>query len=95
MRWDRKYYDSDLIEVTWQVGPLEDGKEVVMVYQTNMNTPDFYTDANGRQMIKRVLNEEGWKALLLFVIDKNHKRICKNEKKIHLENVCSSPGICR
>ena len=53
----REYIDNDITEVTWQVGPLVDGKEVVMVYNSDVLNNDFYTDANGRQMMKRVVNE--------------------------------------
>ena len=49
---------ADVTEVTWQVGPLVDGKEVVMVYNTDLDTREFHTDSNGRQMIKRTYNED-------------------------------------
>ena len=49
---------ENITEVTWQVGPLVDGKEVVMVYSTDLDTREFHTDSNGRQMIKRIYNED-------------------------------------
>ena len=52
----RTYLDQEHVEVTWQVGPLNDGKEVVVLFNTDLNTSDFYTDANGRQMMQRKLN---------------------------------------
>ena len=51
------------MEVTWQVGPLDDGKEVVMVFSTGLNTSDFYTDANGRQMMKRTINKDSYEKI--------------------------------
>ena len=50
---------ENVTEVTWQVGPLVDGKEVVMVYSTDLDTTrEFHTDSNGRQMIKRTYSED-------------------------------------
>ena len=50
--------DSDSIEFEYVVGPIpvKDGigKEVVLTYETDFkNNKTFYTDANGRQMMKR------------------------------------------
>ena len=59
----RTYIDQDYVEVTWQVGPLVDGKEVVMVFNTGLNTSDFYTDANGRQMMRRELNKDSFEKI--------------------------------
>ena len=50
--------EDNVTEVTWQVGPLVDGKEVVMVYSTDLDTREFYTDSSGRQMLKRTYNED-------------------------------------
>ena len=54
----RTYAGSDITEVTWQVGPISEGKEVVMVYNSGLEVGDFYTDANGRQMIRRVFTSD-------------------------------------
>lgn len=54
---------SPLIEFDWVVGPLpiEDddvGKEMITRFLTDLNTKGtFHTDANGRQMLKRVFNQ--------------------------------------
>ena len=49
---------EDVAEVSWQAGPLEGGKEVVVVYSSDItDTEDFYTDANGRQMVRRRYSE--------------------------------------
>ncbi|KAI1305362.1 Lysosomal alpha-mannosidase [Halotydeus destructor] len=52
---------NDQIEFDWVIGPIpvEDniGKEVISYFTTDLNTAGvFYTDANGRQMVKRVRN---------------------------------------
>ncbi|XP_048480276.1 lysosomal alpha-mannosidase [Plutella xylostella] len=49
------------VEIDWVIGsiPIEDniGKEIVAMYNSNMiNNGEFYTDSNGRQMLKRKLN---------------------------------------
>ncbi|KAG7306829.1 hypothetical protein JYU34_008275 [Plutella xylostella] len=49
------------VEIDWVIGsiPIEDniGKEIVAMYSSNMiNNGEFYTDSNGRQMLKRKLN---------------------------------------
>ena len=50
----RSYVDTLETEIVWQVGPIPGGKEVVVVYSSNMETGGlFYTDANGRQTIER------------------------------------------
>lgn len=58
----RVYREENHIEFEWMVGPIpvEDGigKEVVSrFYSTIQNDGVFYTDANGRQMIKRTRNK--------------------------------------
>ncbi|XP_026724554.1 lysosomal alpha-mannosidase-like isoform X2 [Trichoplusia ni] len=57
-----KLYDElNYIESEWVVGPIpvadEIGKEYVIKYETNiLNNGEFYTDSNGRQMLKRKLD---------------------------------------
>ncbi|VVC89214.1 unnamed protein product [Leptidea sinapis] len=55
----RLYEESPLVEVDWVVGPvpIDDGlgKDVFLRYSTDLdNFGTFYTDANGRQTIKRI-----------------------------------------
>lgn len=57
----RVYQENDYIEFDWMVGPIpindEIGKEVVSRFYSKIRNNDtFYTDSNGRQMIKRVRN---------------------------------------
>jgi lysosomal alpha-mannosidase len=57
----RTYEDEDYIEFDWIVGhlPIENnvGREIVTRFETDLkNEKVFYTDANGRQMVKRMFN---------------------------------------
>ncbi|XP_045462132.1 lysosomal alpha-mannosidase isoform X1 [Harmonia axyridis] len=57
----RMYKEENVIEFDWVVGPLpsEDtfGKEVINRFQTDLSTnATFYTDSNGREILKRVRN---------------------------------------
>ncbi|CAG2183227.1 unnamed protein product, partial [Oppiella nova] len=59
----RVYADEEYVEMEWTVGPVpvDDniGKEVITRFETNFeNNKEFYTDANGRQNVKRVRNSE-------------------------------------
>ena len=56
----RTYPETDQAELTWQVGPISGGREVVVVLTTDINNTggQFYTDANGRQMMRRVLRRD-------------------------------------
>ncbi|KAL0809393.1 hypothetical protein ABMA28_011582 [Loxostege sticticalis] len=54
----RLYRGEEFLEIEWVIGPVpigsDLGKEVVSVFATNItNSGDFYTDSNGRQMMKR------------------------------------------
>lgn len=58
----RLFPKLDLIEFEWLVGPIPvgdgQGKEYITQYITDLHTDrTFYTDANGRQMLKRVWNQ--------------------------------------
>ena len=55
----RLYVDSVDVEVEWLVGPIPIsdgiGKEIIAQYSTPVQSKgEFYTDSNGRQMLKRV-----------------------------------------
>ncbi|ESO12627.1 hypothetical protein HELRODRAFT_62270, partial [Helobdella robusta] len=53
----RLYKGAKHFEIEWTVGPIPDdkGKEVVSSFETSIKSQNiFYTDANGRQMLKRV-----------------------------------------
>ncbi|CAG2117424.1 unnamed protein product, partial [Medioppia subpectinata] len=57
----RVYEDEEYVEIDWTVGPIpvgdNIGKEVIVVFDTNLqNNKEFYTDANGRQNVKRTRN---------------------------------------
>ncbi len=57
-RW---WKELDFLEITWTAGPINIkdglGKELVLKYGTNLSTgSSFYTDANGRELQKRVLD---------------------------------------
>ncbi|GAB1602915.1 lysosomal alpha-mannosidase-like [Argonauta hians] len=57
----RLYKSSDFVEVEWTIGPIpikdHQGKEVIVSYHSNLTTNNiFYTDSNGRQILKRKLN---------------------------------------
>lgn len=60
----RIYKDTNInyIEHEWVVGPIpvddKIGKEIIVKYNTMIDRGvEFYTDSNGRQMLKRVLNK--------------------------------------
>lgn len=55
----RVYTDQDRIEFDWVVGPVpvgdNIGKEIVTYFESDLaTTKTFFTDANGRQILKRV-----------------------------------------
>ncbi|XP_020290943.1 lysosomal alpha-mannosidase [Pseudomyrmex gracilis] len=57
----RIYPEEEHIEFDWLVGPIpvkdKIGKEIVTRYSSNLKTNGvFYTDSNGREMLKRVRN---------------------------------------
>lgn len=54
----RTYADKEYIELDWTVGPLPlidgAGHESIIRFESDLNNgKDFYTDSNGRQVIKR------------------------------------------
>ncbi|CAH4036337.1 unnamed protein product [Pieris brassicae] len=54
----RLYRGEEFVELEWVVGPVpigtDVGKEIVSILRTNIsNNGEFYTDSNGRQMMKR------------------------------------------
>ncbi|XP_076348984.1 lysosomal alpha-mannosidase-like [Tachypleus tridentatus] len=58
----RIYNSSRFLEMEWLVGPIpvknNTGKEIITRFDTGLQTEKtFYTDANGRQVLKRVRNE--------------------------------------
>src|SRR5882724_955700 len=58
----RTYEDEDYIEFDWTVGPIpigdHIGKEIITRFETDVKTDNvFYTDANGRQTIRRIYNK--------------------------------------
>lgn len=57
----RLYSDLRYAEFEWQIGPIDVddniGKEVVIRFNSNIKSNStFYTDSNGREMLKRVRN---------------------------------------
>ena len=70
--------NTDHIEFDWVVGPIPDidhqGREVVTQYKTGLASGrTFYTDANGRQMLKRVWNHRPtWNVTLKEPISGNY-----------------------
>ena len=55
-----------MLEFDWVIGPIpvnESGKEIITQYRSDLtNNRTFYTDANGRQVLKRVWNyRPSWK----------------------------------
>ncbi|KAG8441431.1 hypothetical protein GDO86_006973, partial [Hymenochirus boettgeri] len=62
----RLYKDQRFVELEWTVGPIpigdRQGKEVISLFETTLQTDGvFYTDANGRQIMKRRRNtRETW-----------------------------------
>ncbi|XP_076327158.1 LOW QUALITY PROTEIN: lysosomal alpha-mannosidase-like [Tachypleus tridentatus] len=58
----RIYNETKYAELEWLVGPIpvknNIGKEIITKFDTNLQSKKkFYTDANGRQVLKRVRNE--------------------------------------
>lgn len=57
----RLYFGEKYVEIDWTVGPIpiDDGigKEVISRFTTDLKTDNtFYTDSNGREELKRVIN---------------------------------------
>ncbi|XP_018049509.1 PREDICTED: lysosomal alpha-mannosidase-like [Atta colombica] len=88
----RIYSEEQHIEFDWLIGPipLKDkiGKEIVTRYSSNLQTDKtFYTDSNGREMLKRVRNyRPTWNLELMEPISGNYypvtsKITLKDEKK--------------
>lgn len=73
----RVYKTELFVELEWMVGaiPIEDGKgkEVVSRFYTVLkNNGEFYTDSNGREMLKRVRNKRSFNAQIREPIAGNY-----------------------
>ncbi|KAG7295686.1 hypothetical protein JYU34_021969 [Plutella xylostella] len=53
----RLYRGEEFVELEWVIGPVplgtDLGKEVVSRFSTNISSQEFFTDSNGRQMLRR------------------------------------------
>ncbi|KAJ8675629.1 hypothetical protein QAD02_011415 [Eretmocerus hayati] len=75
----RIYKDKHYVEFDWLVGPIPVesdllGKEVITRYSSNLrNEEEFYTDSNGREMMKRKLNHRPtWNSSLYEPVAANY-----------------------
>ena len=74
----RIYKDENFVLFDWVVGPIpiddKIGKEVILKYDSNLKSNGtFYTDANGRQLIKRQKNHrDTWKYTITEPISGNY-----------------------
>ncbi|KAJ8951614.1 hypothetical protein NQ318_012284 [Aromia moschata] len=74
----RVYANENFIEFDWVIGPIPTdgytGKEVITRYTTSLNTNSFfYTDSNGRSMLKRIRNfRPAWNVSLKEPISGNY-----------------------
>ncbi|XP_074108776.1 lysosomal alpha-mannosidase II isoform X1 [Cotesia typhae] len=86
----RVYKEEQKVEFDWVVGPIpiEDsiGREIVTKYSSNLQSDGtFYTDSNGREMIKRRRNyRPSWNVTLEEPIAGNYYPVTA---KIYLEDV--------
>ncbi|XP_075989719.1 lysosomal alpha-mannosidase-like isoform X1 [Anticarsia gemmatalis] len=86
------YKNLDFVENEFVVGPIPIhdgvGKEYIIKYETNIvNNGEFYTDSNGRQMIKRKLNyRPDWNVTLAEPIAGNYYPVT-NEISIQNDDV--------
>ncbi|KAJ8675630.1 hypothetical protein QAD02_011416 [Eretmocerus hayati] len=85
----RIYNGQNYVEFDWLVGPIpiqdKIGKEIVTKYSSNIkNNGEFYTDSNGREMLKRKLNyRPTWDLTLSETISGNYYPVTA---KISIEN---------
>lgn len=73
----RVYKTEKFVEFEWLVGeiPVDDnkGKEIVSrFYSVLKNNGEFYTDSNGREMLKRVRNKRSYKSKIVEPIAGNY-----------------------
>ncbi|XP_052746240.1 lysosomal alpha-mannosidase isoform X2 [Bicyclus anynana] len=74
----RLYKDLNFVEHDFVIGPINIndnvGKEYIVRYETDVNNKDvFYTDSNGRQLLKRILNKRSdWNLTLAEPIAGNY-----------------------
>lgn len=73
----RVYKTEKFVELEWMVGeiPIEDGKGKEIVsrfYSVLKNNGEFYTDSNGREMMKRVRNKRSYTAKIVEPIAGNY-----------------------
>ncbi|XP_071952735.1 lysosomal alpha-mannosidase-like [Antedon mediterranea] len=85
---------QDFAEFEWTVGPIpindNNGKEIISRFDSDIESENmFYTDANGRQMIKRELNHrDTWDYKITEPVAGNYypvnSRICIKDPKAQL-----------
>ena len=74
----RVYKDQDFVLFDWVVGPIpvsdQIGKEIILKYDSTLKTKGtFYTDANGRQLIKRQKDHrDTWKYTVTEPVSGNY-----------------------
>lgn len=82
------YVSLNTTEISWFVRIFVDdgvGKDVVLTYKTDiLNNGQFYTDSNGRQMLKRILNKRPqWNVTLEEPVAGNYYPVVN---EIYIEN---------
>ncbi|XP_064076019.1 lysosomal alpha-mannosidase-like [Vanessa tameamea] len=92
----RLYRGEEFVEVEWIIGPVpigtDLGKEVVTIFNTNIsNNGFFYTDSNGRQMMKRTCWNESTSHLQKKAVPACQYPVTS---RICLQSVNSSAGLC-
>ncbi|ESO94820.1 hypothetical protein LOTGIDRAFT_232262 [Lottia gigantea] len=74
----RLYDNSPYVELEWQVGPIPGndyvGREVISRFNTNIDSKgEFYTDSNGREMLKRRRDKrETWNLQVIEAVSGNY-----------------------
>ncbi|KAK6168980.1 hypothetical protein SNE40_020119 [Patella caerulea] len=74
----RLYDTANYVELEWQVGPIPnqgyEGREVISHFKTDIKSEGhFYTDSNGREMLKRTRDKrETWKLDVIEPVSGNY-----------------------
>ncbi|XP_026325478.1 lysosomal alpha-mannosidase-like [Hyposmocoma kahamanoa] len=83
------YKDLNFLETEWLVGPINVtdniSKEIIVQYNTDLfNNAEFFTDSNGRQMLKRILFQRPtWNFTIIDPIASNYYPVTN---RIHIND---------